>query len=112
MQNILGGIRGDAPVVRDIQTVTDHHLALYQLCRYQAAVIYKEPSERKLEKTFSTTGHFNIELIIYCFGNSQLCVYNTQSKSDWMFNTQPSVLQVDWLILENNEKATSINNRP
>ena len=25
--------------------------------------------------------------------------------SDWLFNTQSSILQVDWLILENNEKA-------
>ena len=29
-----------------------------------------------------------------------------QSKSDWLFNTQSSVLQADWSILENNEKAT------
>ena len=33
--------------------------------------------------------------------------YNTQSKSDWLFNTQSRVLQVDWFISENNEKATS-----
>ena len=26
--------------------------------------------------------------------------------SDWLFNTQSRVLQDDWLILENNEKAT------
>ena len=26
--------------------------------------------------------------------------------SDWLFNTQSRILQVDWLILENNEKAT------
>ena len=30
--------------------------------------------------------------------------------SDWLFNTQSRVLQADWLILENNDKATlSIN---
>ena len=26
--------------------------------------------------------------------------------SDWLFNTQSRVLQTDWLMLENNEKAT------
>ena len=32
--------------------------------------------------------------------------YTTQhTKSDWLFNTQSRVLQVDWFILENNEKA-------
>ena len=33
-------------------------------------------------------------------------LYNTQSKSDWLFNTQSTVLPADWLTLENNEKAT------
>ena len=33
-------------------------------------------------------------------------IYNTQSKSDWLLNTQSKVLQADWLILENNKKAT------
>ena len=27
-------------------------------------------------------------------------------KSDWLFNTQPRVLQADWFILEVKEKAT------
>ena len=31
---------------------------------------------------------------------------DTRSTSDWLFNTQSRVLQADWLILENNEKAT------
>ena len=31
---------------------------------------------------------------------------NTQSKSDWLFNTQMRVVQADWLKLENNEKET------
>mgnify|MGYP001793576230 CR=1 FL=1 len=31
---------------------------------------------------------------------------NTQSKSDWLFNTQSIELQAYWLILINNEKAT------
>ena len=26
-------------------------------------------------------------------------------KNDWLFNNQTRVLQADWLILENNEKA-------
>ena len=29
-----------------------------------------------------------------------------QSKSDWLLNTKLKVLQADWLIMENNEKAT------
>ena len=33
-------------------------------------------------------------------------LYNTQSNSDWLFNTWPIVLQADWMILENNERAT------
>ena len=32
--------------------------------------------------------------------------YKTQSKCDWLFNTQSRVLLADWLILEDNEKAT------
>ena len=31
---------------------------------------------------------------------------------DWLFNIQSRVLQVDWLILENNEKATLNINIP
>ena len=50
-------------------------------------------------------GDVNIGIIFYWIGNSQWCIYNTQSKSHW-FNTQSRVLQANWLILENNEKAT------
>ena len=35
-----------------------------------------------------------------------------QSKSDLFFNTQSRVLQIDWLILENDEKATLKINVP
>ena len=38
--------------------------------------------------------------------------YNTQSKSDWLFNSQSRVLQADWLIFENNEEATFNINMP
>ena len=34
----------------------------------------------------------------------KLC--NTQSKSDWLFDTESRVLPADWLTLENSEKAT------
>ena len=40
------------------------------------------------------------------------CLYATQSKSEWLFNTQSRVLQADWLILENNEKAALSINMP
>ena len=33
-------------------------------------------------------------------------------KSDWLFNTQTRVPLADWLILENNEKATLNINMP
>ena len=39
-------------------------------------------------------------------GNSQWCIYNTQWKSDWLFNIQSRVLQADLVISVNNEKAT------
>ena len=51
-------------------------------------------------------GHIDIGIIFYCIGNSQWCICNTQSKSDWLFNTQSRILQADWLTFENNEKAT------
>ena len=41
---------------------------------------------------------------LFCIGNSQLCLYDSHSKSDWLFNTQSRVLQADWLMLENDEK--------
>ena len=46
--------------------------------------------------------YVTIGIIFLCIGNSQWCVYNTQSKSDWPFNTQSRDLQGDWLILKNN----------
>ena len=60
----------------------------------------------------SSIGHVNIGIIFLCIGNSKWCIYNTQSTSDWLFNTQSKVLRVDQLILENNEKATSNINAP
>ena len=50
--------------------------------------------------------HVKIGIIFYCIGNSKWWVYNTQLKSDWLFNTQSRVLQVDWLIFENDENPT------
>ena len=32
--------------------------------------------------------------------------------SDWLFNAQSRILHVDWLIFENNEKATLNINMP
>ena len=37
---------------------------------------------------------------------------NIQSNSDWLFSAQLRVLPPDWLILENNEKATLNINMP
>ena len=38
--------------------------------------------------------------------------YTTQSESGKLFTTQSRVLQADWWILENNEKATLDMNMP
>ena len=56
-------------------------------------------------------GYVKIGIIFLRIGKSQWCLNNTQSKYDWLFNTQSRVLQADWFILEINEKATlNINN--
>ena len=34
-----------------------------------------------------------------------MIIYATQSNFDWLFITQSTVRQADWLILENDEKA-------
>ena len=47
-----------------------------------------------------------IGIFFLCIGNSQRRFYNTQSKSDWPFNTQSRVLQAHWFILENAEETT------
>ena len=52
----------------------------------------------------TTVKHAKTGIIFLCIGDTQWCIYNTQSKSDKLFDTQSSVLQADWLILENNEK--------
>ena len=59
--------------------------------------------------TNNSTGHVNIGIIFYCIGNSQLCIYKTQSKSDWLFNTKSRELQADWWILENIDKKATLN---
>ena len=53
-------------------------------------------------------GHVNTGIIFLCIGNSESCLHNTQSKSDWPFTTQSRlrVLQSDWLKLETDEKAS------
>ena len=45
----------------------------------------------------------------YCTENSQWCIYNTQSKSERLFNAQSRVLKADWFILEINERAFNFN---
>ena len=61
--------------------------------------------------TWCRLGMLTLELSTYV-GNSHLCLYNTQSNSDWLFTARSRVLQADWLILENNEKATLNINMP
>ena len=46
------------------------------------------------------------EIIFFCIGNSERCLYNSWSKSDRVFCARSRVLQADWLILADNENAT------
>ena len=48
--------------------------------------------------------HWSCLLMYWKFQTMQL--YNTQSKSYWLINTQSRALQADWSMLENNEKGT------
>ena len=50
--------------------------------------------------------HVNVWAIYLCIWDSQYCLYNTESKSDWQFNTWSRVLQAEWLIFKNDESAT------
>ena len=50
--------------------------------------------------------HVNVWAIYLCIWDSQYCLYNTESKSDWQFNTWSRVLQAEWLIFKNDENAT------
>ena len=54
----------------------------------------------------SLTQYINIGIIIYCIGNSQWCISNTQSKFDWLSSLCQSALLADGLIFENNEEGT------
>ena len=69
---------------------------------------FGKPSLQSFEKTcyFFLIGHVNIGFIFYGIGNSQSCIYKTRSKFDWLSNTHLNVLQADWCMLKNNEKAT------
>ena len=40
-------------------------------------------------------GHVNIGIIFYCIGDSQWCIFNTQSRSNWYLDTQYCKLDVD-----------------
>ena len=54
--------------------------------------------------------HVDFGIIFLCIGHSQRCLYNSQSKSDWLFYPQSEGLQFHWLMLEKKVKATlSIN---
>ena len=47
----------------------------------------------------ATKEHDKIKVIFLCTGNSQWSSNNTQSESDWQFNTQSTVQQADGLML-------------
>ena len=69
---------------------------------------FGKPSLQSFEKTcyFFLIGHVNIGIIFYLVGNFQSCINKTRSISNWLSKTQSNVLQADWLMLKNNEKAT------
>ena len=53
-----------------------------------------------------------LELPTYIFEIPYASLLNIQSRFEWLFTTQSRVLQADWLILGNNEKATLNINVP
>ena len=53
--------------------------------------------------------HWNYLLIYWKF---PMILTKHLVNSDWLFNTQPRVLQADWFILEINEKANLNMNMP
>ena len=47
--------------------------------------------------------HWNYLLVYWKF---PMMLIQNSGNYDWLFNTQSRVVQADWLMLENNEKAT------
>ena len=95
------------------QTIINFQLSIYGRIRYKilkAAVMMK--TIIRVRNNEGHIGNFIVGIIFYCIGNSQWCIYNTQSKPEWLFNTQSRVQQADWLILEKNEQATLNINMP
>ena len=46
-----------------------------------------------------------IGIIFYCIAIPNDSFYNTQPKSDWLFDTQSIVLRADWSTLGNYERS-------
>ena len=65
-----------------------------------------------VQKQFNSTQKCKQRMIFICIGISKWYLCNTKSKSNWLFNTQSRVMQIDWLLLEDNEKAILSINMP
>ena len=48
-----------------------------------------------VRESFGWIGHVNIGIILLHIEKSKSCLYNNQSNSDWLFNYQSRVMQVD-----------------
>ena len=56
--------------------------------RLKRCMYFRNPHQR---------GHVNIGIIFLCIGNSKGCLYNTQTKSEWLFITQARILPLGGL---------------
>ena len=91
---------------------------MYQVLNLVKRAIYSKFIDKQVNwyikwptNQWSLIGHVNSGIIFLCW-KFPMSLYNTQSKSDWLFNTQSRILQADWLSVENNEKATLNINMP
>ena len=76
----------------DWQTTPDASTS-YLLKKGDHVIIYLFHQTPQTQQTW----HANVGITFSRVGNYQACLHNTQSKSEWLFNTQ-SVLQSDWFI--------------
>ena len=60
----------------------------------------------KKESSNKENYHWNYLLITWEFPMTLIAYIQHSVNTDWLFNTKLRVLQADWLVLENNEKAT------
>ena len=86
--------------------IDDERNALYQCVYFRFVRVLLVLQEIVTKRAFS---HCNYLLLYWKFPIMHI---QHSAISDWLYNTKSRVLQADWLILENNEKATLNVNMP